>query len=202
MKSLTRALLTHVPIIVVSAVFQALLVLGNPVPTISWWFSVRVLASVLVLILMLWLTMGFAAYTDTRFSPRLLLAVTVAVLCGIVAGVLNPILPLLVAVISLPVLSAVAVGPLKAVARTIAFAPIRAFLGSVGSAVLIIANVVAGLLLGFFVTGVVTAALTWLVFGISATILATYWASLHRRAHASQPYFSAKPNRIETRHPA
>jgi hypothetical protein len=184
-KSLTRGLLTYAPIIVVGAVIQALLVLGDPVPTTSWWFSVRVLASALVLILALWLTMGFAAHTDGRSSPRLLLAVTVAVLCGIVAGILNPILPLLVALISLPVLSAVAAGPLRAVTRTITFAPIRTFLGFAGATVLIIVNVVAGLVLGFFVTGVVAAGITWLVFGTSAAILATYWASLHRRAHPS-----------------
>ncbi|MBQ7803963.1 hypothetical protein [Rhodococcus sp. (in: high G+C Gram-positive bacteria)] len=183
MKSLTRTLLTYVPVILVGAMFQALLILGDPVATTSWWFSVRVLASALVLILMLWLTMGLATHTNTRFSPRLLLAVTVTVLCGIVAGIPNPILPLLVALISLPVLSAVAAGPVKAVAQTIAFAPIRTFLGLAGSAALIIANMAAGLLLGFFVTGVVAAAITWLVFGISATILAVYWASLHRRAH-------------------
>jgi len=184
-KNLTRALLTYVPIIVVGALIQALLVLGDPVPTTSWSFAIRVLSSALVLILMLTLTMGFAAHTNTRFSPRLFLAVTIAVLCGIVAGILNPILPLLVALISLPVLSAVAVGPVKAVARTITFAPIRTFLGLTGSTVLIIANVVAGLLHGFFVTGPAAAGMTWLVFGISATILATYWASLHRRAHSS-----------------
>ncbi|MFD6517929.1 hypothetical protein [Rhodococcus sp. NPDC060176] len=158
---------------------------GDPVPTATWSFAARVLASVSVLVLVLWLTIGFATHTDARFSPRLLLAVTVTVLCGIVAGILNPILPLLVAVISLPVLSAAAAGPVKEVTRTITFAPIRTSLGLAGSAVLIIANVVAGLLLGFFVTGVVAAAIAWLVFGISATILATHWASLHRRAHSS-----------------
>ncbi|MDI9915661.1 hypothetical protein [Rhodococcus sp. IEGM 1379] len=185
MKSLRRGLLTYVPTILVGAVIQALLVLGDPVPTTSWWFAARVLASASVLILSLWLTMSFAAHTDTPFSSRLLLAATVTVLCGIVAGILNPILPLLVAVMSLPVLSAAAAGPLKEVTRTITFAPIRTSLGLAGSAVLIIVNVVAGLLLGFFVTGVVAAAITWLVFGISATILATHWASLHRRAHSS-----------------
>lgn len=184
MKSLTHGLFTYGPIIVVGAVMQALLVVGDPVPTMSWWFSVRVLASALVLVLMVWLTIGFAAHTDARFSPRLLLAVTVAVLCGIVAGILNPILVLLVAVTSLPVLSAAAAGTLTTVTRTITFAPIRAFLGLAWSAVLIIANVVAGLVLGFFVTGPVAAGITWFVFGTSAAILATYWASLHRRAHS------------------
>ena len=185
MKSLRRGLLVYVPTIVMGSVIQALLVVGDPVPTTTWSFAARVLASASVLVLVLWLTIGFAAHTDAGFSPRLLLAVTVAVLCAIVVGILNPILALLVALISLPVLSAAAAGPVKAVTRTITFAPIRTSLGLAGSAMLIIVNVVAGLLLGFFVTGVVAAAITWLVFGISATILATHWASLHRRANSS-----------------
>ncbi|KZF07199.1 MAG: hypothetical protein WBD41_00880 [Rhodococcus sp. (in: high G+C Gram-positive bacteria)] len=186
MKSLTRGLPVFLPIILVGALIQALLVVGDPVPTVSWWFSVKAVASALVLIVTIWLTMGFAAHTNSRFSLRLLLSVTVAVICGVAAGVLNPILALVVALVSLPVLSAAAAGPLRSVARTIRFAPLRAFFGLAWAAVLIIVNVVAALVLGFFVTGPVAAGITWLVFGISATSLATYWASLHRRAHVQQ----------------
>lgn len=145
MRSLSRSLLVFLPIILVGALIQALLVVGDPVPTATWWFSARVVASASVLIVTIWLTMGFAAHTDNLFSPRLLLAVTVAVICGITAGVLNPILALLVALISLPVLSAAAAGQLTKVTRTIMFAPLRTFLGLAWAAVLIIVNVAAAL---------------------------------------------------------
>ncbi|SNS59907.1 hypothetical protein [Rhodococcoides kyotonense] len=177
-----KRVLVFVPIILVGAVIQALLVVGDPVPTTSWGFMVRALASTVVSIALVWLIVGIA---NNRLSGRLLVATAVAVIAGIAAGVLNPVLALLVAVIALPVLTAA--GSLKNSIRTIRFAPIRSFLGFAWAAMLLIVDVVAALLLGFFVTGPVAAGLTWIVFGISAVILAVHWASLHRRAHASRP---------------
>lgn len=185
MRTLPRGLLAYGPIVVIGAVVQALTVIGDPVPTMSWGFSARVLVSMSVSTLTVWLLMSLAVRPKARFSPRLLLAVTVAVLCGIVAGILDPILALLVALISLPVLSAAATGSVKAVIPTITFAPIRVFLGLIWAVLLMIVNVVAALFLGFFVTGPVAAGITWLLFGVSAAILTTHWASLHRRAHSS-----------------
>ncbi|WP_072806064.1 hypothetical protein [Rhodococcoides yunnanense] len=170
-------------IILVGAVIQALLVVGDPIPTQSWAFSLRVVASASVLILLVWSTFGIV--DDNRLTLRLLLVTIVAVFCGILAGILNPVLALVVAVISLPVLAAAAAGPVHAVTRTIKAAPVRVFLGLAWAAVLLIVNAAVALVLGFFVTGPAAAGLTWLAFGISAAVLAIYWASLHRRAQSS-----------------
>lgn len=175
-----KGVLVYTPIILVGAVIQALLVVGDPVPTTSWSFASRATASAVVLIALVWLTIGIA---DSRPSARLLLATVIAVISGIAAGILNPVLALLVALISLPILTAA--GSLKRSVQTIMLSPVRTFLGFAWAAVLLIVNAVVALVLGFFVTGPVAAGITWLVFGISAAILATYWASLHRRAHSS-----------------
>lgn len=176
------------PVVIVGALVQALLVVGDPTPEGAWGFALRVVVSGLAMVVALWLTVGAAATAvdvDERFSIpsiRLLIGVTAAVVVGALAGVLSPILPIVVAAAGLPLLSALAVRPRTAAFRTVTYSPGRALLGFFWVAVLFFVNWVIALVLGFFVDGPVAAALTWAVFGLSTAILATYWAVLHRRA--------------------
>lgn len=57
--------------------------------------------------------------------------------------------------------------------------PVRATLLAVGSLVLVIVAWVVALLLGFFITGPVSAFATWLIFGAVGVILICGWTSLY-----------------------
>ncbi|MFN3340090.1 MAG: hypothetical protein ACK40Z_10385 [Dietzia sp.] len=173
---------------IVGALVQSLLVVGDPTPEGAWGFALRVVVSGLALIGALWLIVGAAA-TAVRVdasvsmpSIRLLAGVTAVVVTGALAAVLSPILPIVVAAVALPLLSALAVEPRSTAFRTFRYSPGRALLGVFWIAMLFIANWVIALLLGFFIAGPVAAALTWVVFGFSTAILANYWAALHSRA--------------------
>ncbi|MFN3600042.1 MAG: hypothetical protein ACK4UY_01485 [Dietzia sp.] len=176
------------PVVIVGALVQSLLVVGDPTPEGAWGFALRVVMSGLALIGALWLIVGAAATAvkvDARFSMpsiRLLTGVTAAVVIGALTGVLSPILPIVVAAVALPLLSALAVEPRTTAFRTVTYSPGRALLGYLWIAVLSIVNWVIALMLGFFVAGPVAAALTWVVFGFSTAVLATYWAAMHLRA--------------------
>lgn len=177
-----------VPVVIVGALVQSLLVVGDPTPEGAWGFALRVAVSGLALIGALWLIVGAAATAvkvDASFSMpsfRLLTGVTAVVVIGALAGVLSPILPIVVAAAALPLLSALAVEPRTTAFRAFKYSPGRALLGVFWTATLFVVNWVIALMLGFFIAGPVAAALTWVAFGFSTAILATYWAALHSRA--------------------
>ncbi|PAY22550.1 hypothetical protein CEY15_12625 [Dietzia natronolimnaea] len=176
------------PVVIVNALLQALLVVDDPTPEGAWGFALRVGASGLAMILALWLILGASAAAvdaDARFSVppmTVLIGATAAVVLGGLAGVVSPILPVVVAVAAVPLLASLASRPSPGVLRTVTCTPGRALLGFFWVALLFIVNWVIALLLGFFIGGPVSAALSWVVFGFSASILATHWAVLHRRA--------------------
>ncbi|WP_354057243.1 hypothetical protein [Dietzia sp. 2505] len=176
------------PVVIVNALVQALLVVGDPTPGSAWGFALRVGASGLATILALWLIVGAsAAAVDAEAASvtpptRLLSGATVAVVLGVLAGVISPALPVVVAAGAVPLLTALAARPRAHALHTITCARGRALLGVFWVVLLSIVNWVIALVLGFFVGGPVSAALTWVVFGFSASILATHWAVLHRRA--------------------
>lgn len=174
------------PTIVISALLQALTVVGDPVPQSSWSFAARAFASSVIVVLSTWLIVG--AVGRHRPTFRLLVAVAAAVVVGVAAGIVNPILPVLVALVALPVLTSIAVDPTQSVLRAVACSPLRSVLGVVLVAIVFFAAWLAALLLGLFVTGPVAAALTWFVFGLGTAILAAYWVSLHRRAGRSPAF--------------
>lgn len=176
------------PVVIVNALLQAVLVVGDPTPGGAWGFALRVGASGLAMILALWLIVGASAAAvdaDARFSippMTVLIGATAAVVLGVLAGVVSPILPVVVAVAAVPLLASLATRPSPGVLRTVTCTPGRALLGFFWTALLFFVNWAVALVLGFFVGGPVSAALTWMVFGFSAAILATQWAALHRRA--------------------
>ena len=189
-RGLVRGARVVLPVVLVGAIVQGLLVVGDPTPHVDWVFALRVVVSGLVMIVVVWLIVGVAATAvdaDAGLSIpsiRLLIGVTSAVVGGALAGVLSPILPIVVAVAGLPVLSALAVRPWTAPIRMVMVSPFRTLLGFVLVATLFIVIWVTALLLGFFIAGPVAAMLTWVVFGFSTAIAATYWAALHRRSLA------------------
>lgn len=176
------------PVVIVNALVQALVVVGDPTPGGTWGFALRVGASGLAMILALWMIVGAsAAAVDAgavSMTPptRLLSGATVAVVLGVLAGVLSPVLPVVVAAVAMPLLTALAARPRAHALHTVKCGRGRALLGAFWVALLFIVNWVIALLLGFFIGGPVSAALSWVVFGFSASILASHWAVLHRRA--------------------
>lgn len=176
------------PVVMANALVQALLTVGDPTPETGWGFALRVTVSGLAIIVALWLVVGAAAAAvrpDEGFSAppvRLLAGSALAVLLGVLAGVLSPILPIVIASAALPVLSALAATPRGAARRTLAHSPGRAALAVLGTVLVLLVNWIVALMLAFFVTGPISAALTWVVFGLSATLLAVWWATVHRRA--------------------
>ncbi|HMT50489.1 MAG TPA: hypothetical protein PKC36_10120, partial [Dietzia sp.] len=105
-----------------------------------------------------------------------------AVGLGAVAGILSPVLPLVVAVAGLPALTALATTPRWSTSRSVRRSPGRVVLALGLTVLVFVVDWVLALVLGFFVGGPVSAALTWVVFGVTAAFLATHWAVLHRRA--------------------
>lgn len=177
-----------VPVVIANALVQALLTVGDPAPEAGWGFALRVTVSGVAMIVALWMVVGATATAvrpDERFSAppvRLLAGSALAVLLGVLAGVLSPILPIVIASAALPLLSTLAVTPRGAARHTLAHSPGRAALALLVTVLVLLVNWIVALILGFFVTGPVSAALTWVVFGVSATLLAAWWATVHRRA--------------------
>lgn len=103
------------------------------------------------------------------------------------SGLASPLLVPVVVVLVLIVLPGVAARDQSAIAglRPFRAAPVRAALLAVGSLLVVIVLWIIGLLLGFFVTGPVSAFVTWLAFGTTAAILVCAWTSISVRARTA-----------------
>ncbi|MGU3432395.1 hypothetical protein ACNHUS_05210 [Actinomycetes bacterium M1A6_2h] len=161
---------------VVLVVFvQTLLVVGDPVPTLSWAFVARAVASFVSVVLAFWIGFG---------GGRRVLGWTAALAAlAVVAAVANPFLPVLVAVAGLLVLPVVADGAaVTSVGRTITGAPLRFVVALLVFVLAVAVTWAVALVLGLFVTGPIAAGLTWLWFGLVATAVVAQWSSLRRHA--------------------
>ncbi|OZD04428.1 hypothetical protein CH275_14525 [Rhodococcus sp. 06-235-1A] len=182
-------------VVVVSALVQALTVVGDPVPTSSVGFAGLVAASAAALVLALWITASTALdVVDGKASgalgrawrrPRVLVWCVVLTLVAVALAILLPMLPVIVILVALLILPAVVDGhrsPFRAALRTVRRSPGRCALAAVVTILAYILSWVVALLLGFFVTGVVAAFITWLWFGAITSVLLLYWSRLYRRA--------------------
>ncbi|KQU57242.1 hypothetical protein ASG84_16715 [Rhodococcus sp. Leaf278] len=182
-------------VVVVSALIQALTVLGDPVPMSSLGFAGLVLASGAAVVLALWITAstaldvvdGNASGALGRAWRRPGVLVWCVVLTGVAAAlaILFPLLPAVVILVALLILPAAVDGhrhPFRAASATVGQSPGRCAVAVAVTIVAYILGWVAALVLGFFVTGLVAAFLTWVWFGATAAVLLTYWSRLYRRA--------------------
>ncbi|MGF0312510.1 hypothetical protein [Rhodococcus sp. IEGM1428] len=182
-------------VVVVSALIQALTVLGDPVPTSSLGFAGLVLASVAAVVLALWITAstaldvvdGNASGALGRAWRRPVVLVWCVVLTGVAVAlaILFPLLPAIVILVALLVLPAAVDGhrnPFHAVLAIVRRSPGRCAVAAVVTILAFVLGWVVALVLGFFVTGVVAAFVTWLWFGAITSVLLLYWSRLYRRA--------------------
>lgn len=192
-RSMVRGWRMWLPVVVVNAAVQAVLVAGDPVPTTSVTFAALVVVSSAAVVLTVAALTAAAqqAAAGGRWwtaPPRLRLVgwtLGIAVLVGAVAVAVPWVTPPLLVLGAAP-LAAVAAGrhardgwaPWRQ-------APIRTTLTTVALAGLAMLSWPVALVLGFFVTGTAGAAATWLWFGVVAALVSTVWATAVRRWSAS-----------------
>ncbi len=180
---------------VVSALVQALTVLGDPVPTSSVGFAALLLASAAAVVLALWITASTAldvvdgnvrsALGRASRRPRVLVWCVALTGVAVALALLFPLLPVIVIVVALLILPGAADGkrhPFRAASATVRQSPGRCAVAAVVTILAYVLAWVVALVLGFFVTGVVAAFLTWVWFGANAAVLLVYWSRLYRRA--------------------
>jgi hypothetical protein len=194
-RALARGWPVFVPVIIVEAGVQALLVWSDPVPEWSVGFLALLLVSLLALLAAVWLTVGAAsAAVDgsggllrTAVARPMIVAWALAVgVVAVAASVLQLWATPLVLLLGSFVLPAAAVddaGNLFSRAyRPVVRIPVRFVLAVLAALALAVATWVVALVFGFFVTGALGAVLTWLWFGLAATFVLALWCSLYRRA--------------------
>lgn len=184
-----------VPVVVVNAVVQAATVAPAFTPEPGAVFVTLTVLSFAVLSAALGATASAAdastAGSSMTFPHWSVWAASALAVLGVTASaLLSPLAVPFAVVVALVVLPGIAAGRRSALAgfRIFARRPAHAVLLTVGSFVTLAILWVAGLLLGFFVTGPAAAFATWLVFGAAAVVLVCAWTALQARAGAgSEP---------------
>jgi hypothetical protein len=193
-RAIGRGWPVFIPIIILEAAAQALLVVANPTPAVSPGFSLLVLGSAAALLVGVWLTIGAAVAAiddgtrsaiirDCGRRPVVLLwalAVgVVAVGAGLALLWLTPLV-LLVGALVLPSAARSQRPVLSAALRPVTSAPLRVVLYLIATVLLAVLTWVVALLLGLFITGPLAAGITWLWFGLVATFVLCLSSSLDR----------------------
>ena len=182
-----------VPAVIGHAVLQGVLVLGDPVPAVSWPFALRAVTSVLAIVVLVWLVVCWAStavdggsrsgWSLARHRTSLLVWAAALGLVAVAAALVNVLLApvtLVLAAFVLPQVAAGARNPAAAALESVRAAPLHTVGAVLTLAVLVVLGAVAALLLGFFVTGVLAAVVTWLWFGASIVVVACAFATLPR----------------------
>lgn len=181
-----------VPVVLVHAAVQALLVVADPVPALDAGFLALLAASAVAVLLATWLTLGSVAArtaggTARRPRPTALLWVLVVGVAAVAASLLATwLLPVVLALDAflLPVAATGDGNPVAGAWRTIRHAPVRAVLLVLAALVVAAVSVVVALLLGFFVTGWMSAGLLWVWLGAAGTVLLGRYCALAARVGA------------------
>lgn len=189
-----RGVLLLASVVIVSALIQALTVVGDPAPTSSLRFAALVVVSAATVVCALWFTASIAldvvdgnasgASSRTLRRPRVLAWCVVLTGMAVALAILFPLLPVIVIVFALLILRAAVDGrrnPLRAALHTVKQSPWRCTAAAVITILAYLLGWVVALVLGFFVTGVVAAFLTWLWFGATAAALLLYWSAVYRK---------------------
>ncbi|GAY09037.1 hypothetical protein [Pseudonocardia sp. N23] len=174
--------------VVVAAGLQTLLVLPDPVPSLTWQFALLLAASVAVLLAAATVVAAAVARGDRPRFGRVLGVVAVLVVVAVAASLLHPLAVPVVLAAGAPVPVVAAAGPTGAwgaVARGVGRRPVGYVLRLLLGLALAVLGWVAALLLGLFVTGPLAAAATWLVMGALAALLLWAWSGWARAAASS-----------------
>lgn len=185
------------PVVLGEAAVQTALLASDPQPEASASFLALLAVSSAALLVAVWLTVAAAsaavdgdprdALRRARHRPVLL---TWALAVGVLAAATSLLVLWLAPIVLLFgafVLPAVAVddegGLFARAVRPLVRTPLRAVLCVLAAIGLAAITWVVALVLGFFLTGLPAAALTWLWFGLVATFVICLWCSLYRRAN-------------------
>jgi hypothetical protein len=187
-----------VPVAAAVTAAQTLLVVGDPVPLASVGFVALALGSGAAFAIGLWLvsralTLAVAGEPVRWRSvltahPALVWAIVVVVLL-VLLGLLSPYLTVVGLWFGLLVMPAAAAGasnPLPAAGHTIRRQPVRMVLAALVVAVAWAVGALGMLLLGFFVTGPLSVALTWIALTMVGTVVLAVWTDLYSRARITR----------------
>ncbi|WP_292828966.1 hypothetical protein [Microbacterium sp.] len=180
-----RAWRVLIPAVAANAVVQAATVAFSLTPAFEFGFVLLVLMSFAALTASLAVisAAASAAAATRRFQwPGwwLWAGAALAILATTASGLASPVLVPVVVVLVLMLLPGVAARDQSTLAglRMFRAAPLHASLLAVGSLLTVIVLWILGLVLGLFVTGPISAFMTWLVFGTTAAILVCAWTSI------------------------
>lgn len=186
--AVVRGWRAHVPAVAVGAAAQAALVAGDPEPGASGVFALLVGASVVVLVTSVAVVAGGALAavdkTPFRIPGALWLWSVVCVIVAFGASLLAaPLVPLAVgfALLVLPAAADGYVNPFSHAFAVFRSGALRTIAALVAALALLLVSWLAALLLGFFVTGPLASALTWLWFGVTGVVLLTWFTVRYRR---------------------
>lgn len=168
-------------IVVVHAAIQALLVLGDPVPSVDLVFVALALGSVAALVVASWLAVRVLVGPG---GGRLLVGLSTlgVVVVASALSVLLPPLALIALVLGLIIVPGVAVGDAREGFRAFRRAPVRHGLAIVVVVLVFVASWAIALLLGLLVTGFAAALATWLWFGLVGVVVLGSWVRMARPA--------------------
>ncbi|UFS60811.1 hypothetical protein [Subtercola endophyticus] len=179
----------YVPVVVVNAAIQAASVAPFATPAPSLLFVALVAASFLGFAASLILVVAQAAATaahETFRRPSLRLCIAGLVAVTVIAASAVLFTPVVIVTLTLAaiILPSIAAGPTardSAGFAVFARHPVRAVGLTIVTLVVLVILWIGALLSGFFLTGIPSAALTWLVFGVFAVIVACAFTALNRR---------------------
>ena len=182
---LGRGWRVFVPVVLVNAAVQALTTVPFLTPAADLWFLLLALGSAVALVVSAALVFAAAHAasdgTHLRLTWRLVVAASLTVLAvGAVAVVALPVTPVALT-LAFVVLPGVARGQVFAGFRAFGAAPGRAIALTLATLMAIVLLWVGALLLGFLITGPLSAGLVWVGFGAAAVVLAAAWTALGQR---------------------
>ena len=176
-RAVRRGWRVWLPVVVINAAIQALLVVGDPEPAASATFALLVIASFVVAALALAIVEANAGGSPRWPGPALLLWSTLSVLFVVGMSVISPLLAPVAVLVGVLALAPIAAGERNPLAGFTVFAhsPVRSVFACLAALTLVLVCWLVSLLLGFFVTGPVAAAVTWLWFGATGVVLACWF---------------------------
>ena len=182
---------TWMPVVIGNAAVQAATTVPFATPAVGAVFLALAVVSLLALVVSVVLVLSQSAASAAGVhwrapSRRLWIAGAAAVLVtGVAAVVLAPLL-LLSTTAALIMLPAIAAGAGAFTGfRVFAAFPLHAIGLTIISILALLLLWLGALLSGFFITGALSAALTWLVLGSVGVVLAASWTTLVRRSVSS-----------------
>ena len=198
--SLARAWLVLLAAVVVGALLQGASAIPGLGTAAAGWFAAQVVASVVVLVaevaVLAWAARAIALRSALgRLTATLVAWSAIVVVVTAAVAVVLPFAVPLVLVVALCLLVEAAAGGRNALRglRVFRRTPLRAVLSALVVVVAAALSWVVALVAGFFLTGALGGAVTWLWFGAVAGLLLVRWTRLAVRARAREAHTAPMP---------